>query len=138
MLKDALGGYRGSLEELNKIVEKAQDNAEAYYHRANVRSNAGDSEGAIEDYTKAIEIGLRPREKLLACGNRGIARAAVADIEGAMEDFTAVIDAEPTNGGILRTALFNRSLLRRKQGNDIGADLDYQRALSITTNRYRC
>lgn len=82
-------------------------------------------EGAIEDYTKVIEIGLGPREKLLACGNRGIAGAAVADIEGAVEDFTAV---NRKTGGILRTALFNRSY-------DIGADLDYRRALSITTNR---
>ena len=131
MLKDALGSYRGSIEELDRIIDEDPNNAEAYYDRANARNCRGDSAGAIADYTKAIELGLRPREMFLACGNRGVARVDMEDIDGAMEDFTAVINADPKNRGILKTALLNRALLKRATGDYEGSDLDYQQALSI-------
>ncbi len=131
MLKDALGSYRGSIEELDRIIDEDPNNAEAYYDRANARNCRGDNAGAIADYTKAIELGLRPREMFLACGNRGIARVDMEDIDGAMEDFTAVINADPKNRGILKTALLNRALLKRATGDYEGSDLDYQQALSI-------
>ena len=131
MLKDALGGYRGSVEELDRIIDKDPENAEAYYDRANVRNSTGDRTGAIGDYTKAIELGLRPRERYLACGNRGMAKADLEDVEGAIEDFTVIINACPKNRRILRTALLNRSLLKKRTGDYNGADLDYQQALLI-------
>ena len=133
MLKDALGSYRGSIEELDRIIDQDPNNAEAYYDRANARNRAGNRTGAISDYTLAIEFGLRPRERFLALGNRGLARADLEDIEGAIEDFTAIITACPKNRGILKTAFTNRALLKRKKGDMKGADLDYQEALSIRT-----
>ena len=133
MLKDALGNYRGSLRELDRIVDEEPNNAEAYYDRANARNRAGNKTGAISDYTLAIEFGLRPRERFLALGNRGLARADLEDIEGAIDDFTAIITAGPKNKGILKTAFINRALLKRKKGDVNGADLDYQEALSIRT-----
>ena len=131
MLKDALGNYRGSLEELDRKIEKDRNNAEAYYDRANARFCAGDREGAVSDYTRAMELGLRPRENFLAIGSRGAARVELEDIDGAMDDFTAIIKACPKNRGILKTALFNRSLLKRIRGDYKGADQDYRHALSI-------
>lgn len=133
MLKDALGNYRGSLRELDRIVDEEPNNAEAYYDRANARNRAGNKTGAISDYTLAIEFGLRPRERFLALGNRGLVRADLEDIEGAIDDFTAIITAGPKNKGILKTAFINRALLKRKKGDVNGADLDYQEALSIRT-----
>ncbi len=137
MLKDALGSYRGSIEELDRIINENPNSAEAYYDRANVRSRTGNRRGAISDYTRAIEAGLRPRERFFALGNRGLARADLEDIEGAIGDFTAIITAQPKNRGILKTAFINRALLKRKKGDINGADLDYQEALSIrtTTNK---
>ena len=134
MLKDALGSYRGSVEELGRVIGEDPNNAEAYYDRANARNCAGDRLGAIDDYTRAIELGLRPREKFLACGNRGIAKADLDDIDGAMEDFTAIIQACPKNRGILKAALFNRSMLKRAKGDHKGADQDYRHAVSIKKN----
>lgn len=133
MLKDALGNYRGSLRELDRIVDEEPNNAEAYYDRANARNRAGNKTGAISDYTLAIEFGLRPRERFLALGNRGLVRADLEDIEGAIDDFTAIITAGPKNKGILKAAFINRALLKRKKGDVNGADLDYQEALSIRT-----
>ncbi len=136
MLKDALGNYRGSLTELDRIIDENPNNAEAHYDRANARNRSGNRTGAIRDYTMAIEFGLRPRERFLALGNRGLARADMEDIDGAIDDFTAIIMACPKNRGILKTAYMNRALLKRKKGDNSGADLDYQEALSIrTTNK---
>ena len=134
MLKDALGSYRGSVEELDRIIDQEPNNADAYYDRANARNCRGDRAGAIADYSRAIELGLRPRETFLAFGNRGIAKADLDDIEGALEDFTTIIKACPKNRGIMKTALFNRSLLKRAKGDLNGADQDYRHALSIKNN----
>ncbi len=134
MLKDALGSYRGSLEELNRAVNRMPGSAQAYYDRANAKSSGGDTAGAVEDYTKALNLGLRVREKFLAFGNRGIARADLGDIDGALEDFTAIIEAAK-NRGLVRTALLNRLVLRKRIGDHEGAALDYQRALTITANK---
>ncbi|MCW8796877.1 MAG: tetratricopeptide repeat protein [Chlorobium sp.] len=133
MLKDALGSYRGSLAELDRIIDEDPNNPEVYYDRANVRSGRGDIEGAIDDYSKAIELGLRLRERFLAYGNRGIARAALEDNQGALEDFTVIIEASPKNRGILRTALYNRAMLREKTGDIEGAAMDYQQRSGIIT-----
>lgn len=135
MLKDALGSYRGSVEELDRIIEQNPENAMAYYNRANAKNGTGDGKGAIDDYTMAIELGLRLREKFLAHGNRGITRADLGDVEGAMEDFTAIIEACPKSKRILKTALFNRSLLKRASGDFRGADRDYQYAVSVEIHK---
>jgi len=133
MLKDALGSYRGSLAELDRVIDEEPNSAEAYYDRANVKSGRGDVEGAINDYSKAIELGLRLRERFLAYGNRGIARVAIEENKGAFEDFTAIIEASPKNKGILRTALFNRAMLREKTGDVEGAAMDYQQGSGIVS-----
>lgn len=135
MLKDALGSYRGSLEDLDRAVREAPQNGEVYYDRANMKSRNGDNAGAAGDYTIALELGLRMRERFLALGNRGMARAVLGDVEGALADFTEIVDASPKNRSLLRTALLNRMVLRKRIGDYEGADLDYRRALSITITK---
>jgi tetratricopeptide (TPR) repeat protein len=117
MLKDALGGYRGSVEEISRIIEEHPDNAEAFYDRANARSCSGDFEGAIKDFTMALKIGLRFREMIVAYGNRGIARMEKGDIEGAIGDFTEIISRKPNNRRLLRSAYLNRAQLKDKKGD---------------------
>ena len=65
MLKDAMGGYRGTATEISRIIAEHPDNAEAYYNRGNARSSCDDYEGAIGDFTMALKIGLRFREAIL-------------------------------------------------------------------------
>ena len=38
MLKDAMGGYRGTATEISRVIAEHPDNAEAYYDRGNARS----------------------------------------------------------------------------------------------------
>ncbi len=131
MLKDAMGGYRGTEVEISRVIMKHPDNAEAYFNRGNARSSIGDYEGAVSDYTIALKIGLRFREALNAFGNRGMARAAAGDLDGAIADFSDVILRNPKNQSMLCTAYKNRALMREKKGDREGAASDRERALLL-------
>jgi len=121
MLKDALGGYRGTADEITKVITRRPEDAEGWYNRANARSSTGDFRGAEADYTMALKLGLRFREAIAAYGNRAIARAELGDTDGAIEDCTAIIDRRPNNKRLLCTAFMQRALLKEKKGDSEGA-----------------
>ncbi|NTU97635.1 MAG: hypothetical protein HGA62_07485 [Chlorobiaceae bacterium] len=132
MLKDALGGYRGTVGELDRIIGEHPDNAEAFYHRANAKSCSGDFDGAVRDFTIAIGIGLRFREMIAAYGNRALAKMETGDIPGAMADFSEIIARKPGNRRLLRSAYLNRALLRQREGDAEGAARDRELATFCT------
>ncbi len=121
MLKDAMGGYRGTATEISRLIMEQPENAEAYYDRGNAWSSSGDYEGAVRDYTMALMLGLRFREAINAYGNRGMARAEMGDLDGAIADFSEIMARKPKNRSILRTALLSRALLRGRKGDSEGA-----------------
>lgn len=136
MLKDALGAWRGSEEEISRLIEADPLNADAWCSRAGVRSAAGDLAGALDDLTMAIKLGLRYRERIVAWGNRGMIRYETGDYEGAIEDFSAVIDARPRKS-IMKAALMQRARAKQKLGDMKGASADRQlaRILSPDLNK---
>lgn len=123
MLKDALGAWRGSEEELNRLIDADPLDADAWCSRASVRSAAGDLAGALADFSMAIRLGLRFRERIVAWGNRGLIRCQTGDYEGAIEDFSAVIEARPRKG-IMKTALVQRALAKERIGDREGSAAD--------------
>jgi tetratricopeptide (TPR) repeat protein len=123
MLKDALGAWRGSEQEISRLIDAEPENADAWCSRAGVRSAAGDLEGALRDFTMAIRFGLRFRERIIAWGNRGIIRCETGDYEGAIEDFSAVIEARPRKS-IMKAALMQRALARERNGDREGSAAD--------------
>ena len=123
MLKDALGAWRGSVEELNRKIEADPVNADAWCSRASVRNAAGDREGALRDFSMAIRLGLRFRERITAWGNRGMIRIETGDYNGAIDDFSAIIEARP-RAGIMKAALMQRALAREKLGDMEGSTAD--------------
>jgi len=66
--------------------------AKDYYDRAGERSDKGDLDGAIADYSKAIEIDPRYVDAYYA---RGIARKAKDDLDGAIADYSKGIEIDP-------------------------------------------
>jgi tetratricopeptide (TPR) repeat protein len=124
MLKDALGAYRGTAEEITKLIDRQPENAEGWYDRANARSSTGDFGGAETDYTMALKLGLRFREAMTAYGNRAIVRAELGNIDGAIEDCTAIIERRPRNTRLLYTAYMQRATLRERKGDSGGASSD--------------
>lgn len=123
MLKDALGEWRGSEEEITRQIEADPVNAQAWASRAAVRSASGDREGALADFSMAIKLGLRFRERITAWGNRGMIRVETGDYEGAIEDFSAVIEARPRKA-IVKSALLQRALVKEKIGDKEGGAAD--------------
>ncbi|MBN1929935.1 MAG: hypothetical protein JW764_10385 [Chlorobiaceae bacterium] len=123
MLKDALGAWRGSEEEISRMIDAEPQNADAWSSRAAVRSASGDLDGALADFSMAIKLGLRFRERIIAYGNRGIIRSETGDYEGAIEDFSAIIEARPRKG-IMKTALMQRALAKEKIGDREGSAAD--------------
>ncbi|MBF0587140.1 hypothetical protein INT08_02270 [Prosthecochloris sp. N3] len=133
MLKDALGNYRGTLSEVDRLLSRNRGNAMAWYDRANIRHGAGDVSGAADDYTEALRIGLRKREELLALGNRAMALSELGRLEEAIRDCTCIIDANPRNRGVLKAALLRRADLNNRIGRTGAAYLDTRAAENVTT-----
>ncbi len=132
MLKDAMGGYRGTACEISRIILEHPENAEAWYNRGNDRASCGEFEEAVSDYTMALQLGLRFREAVNAYGNRGMARVETGDLDGAIDDFSEIIERKPKNLWMLRTAYLNRALLRGKKGDNPGAMDDRNAALRLS------
>jgi tetratricopeptide (TPR) repeat protein len=62
----------------------AQTTAVDYYNRGNAEKAKGDLDGAIADYTRAIELDPRSAD---AYFNRGNAKKAKGDLDGATADY---------------------------------------------------
>ncbi|KZK73552.1 MAG: hypothetical protein A3K90_07960 [Pelodictyon luteolum] len=124
MLKDALGAYRGTAEEISRTIMERPGDPMAWFDRGNARSCSSDWEGAALDYTMALKTGLRFRESIIALGNRGVARAKLGDLEGAIGDFSAIVEMRPNNRRLLRAALRSRAEMKEKKGDREGATAD--------------
>ena len=134
MLKDAMGGYRGTATEISRIIAEHPGKAEAYYDRGNARSSCDDYDGAIADFTLAIKIGLHFREAVTAYGNRGMARIKSGDMDGALQDFSEIIERKPNNKRLLYTAYKSRALVKEKKGDSEGAAGDRKMALLLSSD----
>ena len=95
-----------------------------YNNRGVDRQNAGDLDGAIADYTKAIEIDPRYRD---AYNNRGTSRATKGDLDGAIADYTKGLEIDPHSA----MAYYGRGVVRQAKGDLDGAIADYNRAVEI-------
>ena len=47
---------QGSIADLNKAIENNSKYADAYYYRAAIKKELGDSDGFKKDYSTAIQI----------------------------------------------------------------------------------
>lgn len=84
----------------SKEYSEIRDNFE-YFQRGKDRFKLKDYQGAIEAYTKAIEIDPRFYE---AWYNRGISKGELLDYKSAISDFTTAIEINPS----FYLAYFNR------------------------------
>jgi tetratricopeptide (TPR) repeat protein len=100
--------------------------ASTYFDHGTMRFRKGDLDGAIEDFTKAIEISSRLGPTKLVRGNsvRGASGFSDSDSIGAASSIT-VIDPLTAN------ALTSRGLARYEKGDIDGAVADWERAIRI-------
>ena len=98
--------------------------AEEYFKKGYDAHYKGDFNGAIEDYTKAIEID--PNDAM-AYNNRGNAKHELSDYHGAIEDYTKAIEIDTD----FALAYNNRSVAKHELSDYQGAIEDWTKAIEI-------
>jgi tetratricopeptide (TPR) repeat protein len=99
-------------------------NAIEYVMRGTAKAQLHDNQGAIDDYTLAID--LNPR-LVLAYNNRGNLRQHFGDIDGAIADFSNVLTINPQSP----IAYNNRAIIYTQTGQFSAAIADYQKAIEL-------
>ncbi len=98
-----------------------------YNNLGTSKFNAGDYEGAIEAFDKAIELGVRDETAL---NNRGSAKYLLGRMDEALEDFNMAIKLNPKFSDPYR----NRGVIKFKQQNFEAAISDYTKCLELNPN----
>ena len=115
-----------------KLAEQANnvppnpDLAKDYYNRAGGYFNAGEYQLAIEDFGKAIQLGV-PNLQSYAYGNRGYAYYALGQYQQAIQDFDKAIQVDPDYA----EAYNNRGVSYKSLGQTVKAQDDFDKACSL-------
>ena len=88
--------------------------AEEYFGKGNKKYNKGDFNGAIADYTKAIEIDSDYEGFYI---NRGAAKYKLKNFSGAIADYSKAIQLDPNNGKIYYNRGFPKGMLEDYEGS---------------------
>jgi tetratricopeptide (TPR) repeat protein len=115
------GGLKAEIEELTDEIASYPDNYLSYNNRGVAKHRLGDYLGAINDFSKAIE--LAP-DSGLAYNNRGLSRVKMEDIDGAISDFTKAIELNPSESVVF----YNRGIALAHKKNYEKAIRDFERA----------
>ncbi|WMJ72116.1 tetratricopeptide repeat protein [Cytophagaceae bacterium ABcell3] len=95
-----------------------------YFNDGNMKSNNGDYEGAIKDFTLAINKNPNDYESYT---NRGADYAAIGRYKEAISDYNKAVELNPSN----IMAYFNRGNLKSKLNDFNGAIEDYNQAIKL-------
>jgi Flp pilus assembly protein TadD len=98
--------------------------AEVLNERGNSKLDKGDFDGAIVDYSKAVEL---KADFASAYSNRGIAKADKGDFDGAIADYAKAIELRPD----FADAYNNRGIAKQSKGDFDGAIADYSKAIQF-------
>jgi len=105
--------------------------AKRYLLQAILKQIKGNLDGAIDDYTRAIEIDPNYRDAYI---NRARVRNTKGDFDGSIADYTKVIELKPDYVDAyigLAAAYFNRGTAKNVKGDYDGAIADYDKASAL-------
>lgn len=108
----------------------AQTTARDYCNHGVARQKKGDLDGALEDYSRAIE--LNPHDAT-PYNDRALVKIAKGDLDGALEDYDRALEISPRNIEIRD----NRGVAKQKKGDLDGALADYNIAIKLYKNYAR-
>ncbi len=120
------GKYDEAVSALDKSIELDPCNAWAFYERAHAKDEMSDLIGALEDFTKALE--LEPKDPWLAAYySRGNVKYDLGDKEGALDDFTRAIEIDSER----ETAWLNLGKVKHELGDTQSACEDWKKAAEL-------
>jgi len=102
----------------------AQSSASDWFNNGLAKGKKGDLDGAIVDFSRAIEIDPKYAN---AYFNRGVAKGKKGDLDGAIADYSRSIELDPKYAN----AHFSRGNAKGKKGDLDGAFTDYSRAIEL-------
>jgi tetratricopeptide (TPR) repeat protein len=109
---------------LNVAATACCEPAENYVNSGARKRGKGDLDGAIADYSKAIQ--LKP-DYATAYYDRGAARMAKGDLDASIADYGKAIELQPD----MVTAYNGRGIARHHKGDLEGSMSDYNRAIEL-------
>jgi tetratricopeptide (TPR) repeat protein len=110
---------------LSMLSKRRRKRAQPHLDDGIARHQTGNLQGAIESYSKAVEIDPK---FAVAFHLRGKAHAGQNDLKAAISDLTKAIRFEPK----FVDALMDRGILMRTSGNYDGAISDFSRVIKLT------
>lgn len=120
-----LGDPAKALELFDKLLTMLKEPTDrAYNFRGHTKLDLKDYQGAIEDFTKALEINPKVGGALWG---RGLSRKELGDYDGAIKDFTEMIALYPKEV----YGYEGRAESYKKKGDLINALKDFQQALFL-------
>ncbi|MDP1727967.1 MAG: tetratricopeptide repeat protein [Bacteroidota bacterium] len=125
---EALGKHSLALADLNKFIDKVQDDAFAYRTRGWIKYYSNDLTGALADFNMQIE--LDPKSE--AYYNRGSAKSQLGDNIGAIADYTKSIELDPT----FSMAYNNRGWSKFEMKRYTDAIKDLNKAIELDENNW--
>lgn len=128
------GNFKATLKYTEQAIGVFPGYSRAYFNRGVVRKEFGDNQGALADYTRAIELYpdtiSPPRILHFAYSNRGILRFKLGDNSGAIADSSEAIKLNPNEPGYYG----NRGMAYHELKNYESAIADYSRAIELKPN----
>jgi len=109
------------LSGLNSVPEMSSSEAQLYYEMGVVRLELQDYEGAIDDFTRALELDPLNKWSYL---HQGIAKMGITDYAGALADISQAIVINP----MFSAAYYSRGLLKIELGQIDSGLLDLNKA----------
>ena len=106
------------------VIAKHPEAPIAWNNRGIYRKDAGDLAGAMEDYSRALEL---DPGYTLAYTNRAVARQRLGDFEGALQDLDRSIALDPDDS----SAFANRGVVQIRLGQPERALADFTRAIEL-------
>lgn len=105
----AVDNSRKTMGELTAAIERNPGDKDAHYERGLARERSGDHQGAIEDFSRMLEIEPNSARILV---RRGTVKLDSGDVRGAIEDHTLAAAIDPGYAG----AYFHRALAHEAAG----------------------
>jgi len=116
--------WKDSASLVEDVIEHNKDVYFGYWLRGNLKKGQGDLQGALQDYTRAIQLNNNVDDSYF---NRGIIFDKMGDAKAAIEDFSKAIQLNPKSADTYN----NRGWAYFEMGDAKSAVADFGQAVSL-------